>query len=274
MDTSTVVLEQFLDRKIVVKHAAFVFVLSAIYVFVAYAVQNFFFPGQSIATVLLVTILLVPSLHHLIILEEKVERAGSSHFWKRHRILIKCYSGAFLGLLAGFLILGFVNPAALNYQIAQLEQDHLRPEAINRFSGQQYVPDMTTAIALFSHNVMYLLIGFILSVFYGAGAIFLVVYNASFFAAFIVELFARWSAAAQLAGVSLLHLLPESIGFILTAMAGASLSRALIHEKLAEQKFKNVLKNDVLLLVCAIAFILLAAIVETYVTAVFFHSSI
>ncbi len=268
------VLEQFLDRKIVTQHISFVFMLSAAYVFVAYAVQNLFFPEQSIATVLLVTILLVPSLHHLIVIEEKVERTGSKNFWKRHKTIIKVYLGAFLGLLAGFLILGLVNPETLSYQITQLEQEHLRPETVSNFTEQAYTPDTTTTIALFSHNIRYLLIGFVLSIFYGVGAIFLIAYNASFFAAFVVQLFEKWTAALQLTGISLLHLLPESTGYILTAIAGATLSRALIHERITGQQFRNVLRNCFLLLLSAILFVLSAAFIETYVTATMFHNLI
>jgi len=268
------VLEQFLDRKIVLKHVSFVFILSALYVFVAYAVQSLFFPGQSLATVLLVTLILVPSLHHLIVIEEKIERTGSSHFWKRHSTIIKCYLGAFLGLLAGFMVLGMVNAEALDYQIVQLGQDHLSPEAISKFSEQPYTPSITTAIALFSHNIKYLLAGFILSIFYGAGAIFLVTYSASLFAAFVVEMAARFTSVISLTAVSLLHLLPESAGFILTAIAGATLSRGIIHEKLRAKEFKNVLRNCFILLIIGIAFILIAAIIETFVTASVFHKII
>ncbi len=268
------VLEQFIDRKIVVQHSFFVFLLSALYVFVAYSVQQIFFPGQSLATVLLVTILLVPSLHHLIVIEEKIESTGSSHFWKRHRTIIKCYLGAFLGLLAGFLILGMINSDTLSYQVTQLEQDHLRPETISNFAEKPYTPSIGTTIGLFSHNIRYLLVGFILSLFYGAGAIFLVAYNASFFAAFVTELFSRWAAATQMTAISLVHLLPESAGYILTAIAGAEISRALIHEKLAGDKFRNVLRNCFLLLIFAVLCIFLAAFLETYVTATVFHNII
>jgi len=265
------VLEQFLDRKTVIRHFSFTFFLSMAYVFVAYGVQAIFFPGQSLATVLLLTILLAPSLHHLVAMEEKIERYGVSHFFKRHRTIFKCYFGAFLGILAGFLIIGSVQEQTLSYQTTQLENEHLSQEMIEGFIGQPYEPTMTTAFALFSHNIEYLLAGFVLSIFYGAGAVFLLVYNASFFAAFVMELFTRWAAASQLTAVSFLHLLPESAGYILMAMAGASLSRALIHEKLTGQAFKNVLKNDVILLIFSVLFILLAAFIETYVTAVMFH---
>jgi uncharacterized membrane protein SpoIIM required for sporulation len=267
------VLEQLIDRKIVLRHVPFVFVLSAVYVLVAYAAQSLFFPGQSLATVLLLTILLVPSLHHVIIIEEKIERTGASRFWKKHRTIIKCYIGAFLGILAGFLVLGFANAQTLEYQITQLKQDHLNPTAIENFAGK-YFPEIKTAIAVFSHNVKYLLIGFLLSIFYGAGAAFLIVYNASLFAAFAIELFARWAPALQMAGISLLHLLPESAGFIMTAIAGATISRAITHEQISGDAFRNVLRNCFILLVLSLALIFLAALVETYVTAPFFHKVI
>jgi len=268
------VLEQFLDRRIVLRHFPFVFILGVVYVFVSYAVQQFVFPDQSLATTLLLTILLLPSLHHVIVIEEKIESRGSSHFLRRHKTILKCYLGAFLGILVGFLILGFVNPGTLHYQVVQLEQDHLHQDIVASFSGQEYVPSVSKVVSLFSHNVWYLLIGFVLSIFYGAGAIFLIAYNASFFAAFIVEIFSRWSSAMTLACISLVHMLPESAGYILTAMAGASLSRALIHEKLSGDAFRNVLRNDVKLLVLALLLVFVSAVLEVYVTAPVFHGLI
>jgi len=98
------VLEQIIDKKLVRDHMSFVFVLGALYVLVAYGVGEFFFPGEAVSTVLLLTILLTPSLHHLIVIEEEIERKGSKNLWKNHKTIINCYLGAFLGLLLGFFI--------------------------------------------------------------------------------------------------------------------------------------------------------------------------
>lgn len=265
------VLEQLIDRQFVLRHFPFVFVLSGVYVFVAYAVMRLFFPGQSLSVALLLTILLLPSLHHLIVVEEKLESKGISHFFRRHKVILRCFFGAFLGLLAGFLVLGFVDPASLSYQMVQLEQGNLHEELVSGFSSEQFVPDMTRVIALFSHNVWFLIIGFVLSVFYGAGAVFLIVYNASFFAAFVVEIFSRFASPYMLSVVSLVHMIPESAGFVLTAMAGASLSRALIHERLSSSAFRNVLKNDLFLLIIGLLLVFLAALLEVYLSAPVFY---
>lgn len=265
------VLEQFLHKRTVRAHLPFLFLLSMFYVFIAYGVQQVFFPDQGLATVLLATILLVPSLHHLIIVEETIERSGSKHFIAKHKTVIRSYLGAFLGLLAGFLILGMLDPLSLSYQQYQLQLDHLKPELITTFLSS-YNPTPEAALALFSHNLQYLLVGLLISIAYGAGSIFLVAYNASFFAAFVLQLQMKFSIAPQLGLVSLSHLLPESAGFILTAIAGATLSRAMIKEKWGSQPFRNVLQNCVLLIGTGILLILLAAFIETYVTATAFQA--
>ncbi len=265
------VVEQFLDRKIVSKHFLFVFVISAINVFVAYLAQAVFFPGKSLGLVLFVTLLLVPSLHHLMVLEEKIERTGTKDFFKKHRMLLKVYLGAFLGLLAGFLLLTTIVPDALSYQQEELQKSHIDPITINKFT-QEYQPTPTRALALFSHNLLYLIAGFIVSIFYGAGAVVLIAYNASFFAAFVLTLITKLGFTPANVSVALLHLLPETMGFICAAIAGGTLSRALIKEKVVSKAFKNVLRNDILILLIGIALVLLAAILETYVTAPVFAS--
>lgn len=270
----TMVLEQLLDRRIVLQHAPFAFALGLLYVFIAFLVQTFFFPQNGLSIVLLLIILILPSLHHLIVIEEKLERTGTSHFWHRHHTIIKSYIGVFFGILAGFLLLSFFAPHTLQYQITQLEQDHLKPETIQSFTGRPYTPSIGTALALFSRNMNYLILGLALSLFYGAGASFLVAYNASFFAAFVQGIFARFPNPAMLTGVSLIHLLPESAGYILMAIAGATLSRGIIREKLKGEAFRNVLKNVILMLLLSTALILVAALLETFVTAAVFHSSI
>ena len=136
---------------------------------------------------------------------------------------------------------------------------------------QDYTPTLQKAFALFSNNLIYLLAGFTLALFYGAGATFLIVYQASFFAAFVVNILEQWVNAFQLAGIALIHLIPESAGFIVTAIAGATISRALIHEKLKDQAFKNVLRNGLKMLTIGIFFIFIAAFLETYSTATLFH---
>lgn len=262
------VLEQLLGKRTVTRHVSFAFLLSLLYVFIGFTVQFIFFPEQSVTIVLLATLLLVPSLHHIAAVEEKIERTGSRHFFAKHKTIVKCYLGAFLGTLAGFFLLGTLTGDALSYQTIALEHEELAPATLARF--ERYAPSLSIAGALFTHNLSYLLIGFFLALFYGAGSVFLIVYNASFFAAFLLEITQRW-AITHLGAAAFIHLLPESLSFILTAIAGTTLSRAFLCEQLKSQAFRNVLQNSVLLLMCAIILLAVAALLEVYVTAPIFQ---
>ena len=264
------VLEQLLGKRAITRHAPYVFLLSILYVFIAFSVQYLFFPEQSVTMILLVTLLLAPSLHHLTNVEEKIERTGSKHFFSKHKTIIKCYFFAFLGTLAGFFILGTIASDALAYQTIMLEHEDISPSTLSRF--EQFTPSLEIAAGLFTHNLSYLLIGFFLALFYGAGSVFLIVYNASFFAAFVLQILGRWEFFAyegilQVGAIPFIHLVPESLAFIMTAIAGTTLSRAFLCEQLKSQAFKNVMQNSVLLLMSAIVLLATAALLEVFVTA-------
>jgi ribose/xylose/arabinose/galactoside ABC-type transport system permease subunit len=62
-------------------------------------------------------------------------------------------------------------------------------------------------------------------------------------------------------------MIPEVSGFLLAAIAGGVVSRAFASEKFMSKGFKNVLKDASVLLIIAIAFILVAAFLETFVSA-------
>ncbi len=264
-------LEQFLDRKIVTQHVSLIFILSTFYVFVAYIVQEIFFPADPVTLPILLALLLVPSLHALISNEEELERA-TENFWSRHGLILRCYGGAFAGILLGFLILGFLNAENLAYPLNQLLQTHLNPALIDSFVQQPYYADGSTFLSLFSHNLQYVLIGFFLALFYGVGSVFLIAHTGYLFAAFVFFLFQKSASPFQLTGIWLLHMIPESFAYLIAAIAGAILSYAVVQEKLGSLQFKNVTWNVVLLLVVSILLLAVAAFLETFVVAPVFHA--
>ncbi|MBD3259088.1 hypothetical protein GF371_00490, partial [Candidatus Woesearchaeota archaeon] len=105
------VLEQFLSLKSVRKRSYYAFGLSFAFVFIGYFVSRFFFGKTvSIAMLFLCTLLLVPSLVKLLAMEEKIERKyGIKHFFKTHEKVFKIYVFVFLGIFAGYLVLGAVS---------------------------------------------------------------------------------------------------------------------------------------------------------------------
>src|SRR3989344_3574460 len=185
------VLEQILENTHIKRHALFVLFLTFFFVFLGYVVSTFFFGNTvSIAMLFTLTLLLSPSLAHLIDLEEEIERKeGLHHFFRNHRNIIKVYFFAFLGIFFGFLVLGVYTDfyVTFDYQLKFLEnQQGLTTALIDHYLTQGYVPQLQNFLGLFTENIKVMLITFLLAVFYGAGSIFLIALNASVFSAFLL----------------------------------------------------------------------------------------
>ncbi|MBD3249629.1 hypothetical protein GF336_06305 [Candidatus Woesearchaeota archaeon] len=253
------VFEQFLESENVKKHSAFVFLLGVFYVFVGYIVSAYFFKDDvSIAMLFTTTLLLVPSIYVLLAIEEKMEsRQGVKKFYHNHKDIFKVFLFLFLGIFAAFVFLGALRPEIFSYQNDFLEVrgdlDFAEGDDMSRLSG------------IITQNLMVVVIAFVLSVFYGAGALFLIVLNASIFASFI-DYVMRELGNRIVFGLFLIHLVPELGGFLLAAISGGVVSRALMREKAGSKGFKNVLTDALVLLLVAALLIIIAGFLEVFVS--------
>ncbi|MBR9692221.1 stage II sporulation protein M [Candidatus Woesearchaeota archaeon] len=265
------VFEQFLASDSVKKNFLFIFLLGIFYVFVGYFVSAYFFEEQvSVAMLFTITLLLVPSISIILNIEEKIEsKAGVKHFFHNHKDIFKIYFSLFKGIFVAFLILGAYSQLSMfDYQLDFLQsRGDLTGEIINEFSANEYNPTVNNAIALISQNLLVVIIAFILSIFYGAGALFLIVLNASVFASFIIYVIKEAGNALQLISIFLIHLIPELAGFLVAAIAGGVVSRAIVREEFGSQGFRNVMKDALVLLAISAVLIIIAAFLEIFVSA-------
>ncbi len=271
-------LEQLLRKRWIEHRQIYAFFLGLVYTIIAYITATIFFKdAYSIATMFLITILLVPSLMKLLNIEEKIERKdGTKHFLKDHAPIFKTYIFLFLGILAGYLVFGFFATGTDRFSnLFGYQLNFLESQGAMNFEKTAYEP-MNKFMVLFTSNVLVALIAFVLSLFYGAGAVFLVVFNASIFSAFILSFMQKIGEGMQLyaMGIFSLHLVPELLGFLFAAVAGGVISKALLKEKFGTEEFSNVFKDATLILIIAVALILIAAFLETFVTTPFFYSLI
>ena len=266
------VVEQFLEKKSVKQHAIFLFLLGFTYVIIGYFVGKYFFPDDlSVAVLFTVTLLLLPSIYVIINLEEKVEsRMGLKHFYNNHKDIFKIILFVFLGVFAAYVILGSTTDLnnTFSYQINFLEaRNSMSAEMIQNFKVSEYDAGFDKVFSLISNNLIVILIAFLLSVFYGAGALFLIVLNASMFAAFISFVMEYVANEVGVLSVFLIHMIPELAGFTLAAIAGSVISRALVSEKIGSRGFKNVLRDSLVLLCMSLVLIVFSAILEVFVSA-------
>lgn len=267
------VFEQFLKIKTIEKRPYYAFFLGFFYVFIAYITSKVFFNSTiSMAIMFLITLLLVPTVFKLISLEEKRERKdGIKRFVHDHKDIFETYFFIFLGIFLGFFIIGMmVDISAFDYQLNLLKnQEGLSSELVKNTLEQGISPTFEGFLGLIENNLVVALLCFILSFFYGAGAMFLIVLNASVFSTFIVFVINNLTTAmnkAAVFGIFLIHLMPELFGFMLAAIAGGVISKAVMKEKFGSSQFRNIMADASLIFLISVGLIVLAAFLENYVT--------
>ncbi len=269
------VLENFLKSKNIKTHSLLICFLCFIYVFLAYIVSLFFFSDfLSLSILFTLTLMVVPSMSTILMLDEKTDmKSGIKFFIKNHKVVFRVYFFSFIGFFFGFILLGsmFGYDDAFDYQLNLLkEQRGLSYKLIDDFRNLDVEPGFDNFMGVFSTNLYVMLICFVLSLYFGAGAIFLVTLNASVFAVFIsyVINYASKSIAHgfSILGVTLIYFIPEIAGFLLAAVAGGVLSRLIITKDYKKEDAGKVLQNIFVKLCLGIFLILIAALIEVYIS--------
>ena len=154
--------------------------------------------------------------------------------------------------------------STLSEQIRVLGED-ITLEKVAAFDVSRH----SHALNIFTVNVGVSVIFFILSFFYGAGAIFLIVWNASIFSTFVFTTLQNIGRGVQnslaMFGVFSLYIVPEIAGFLLAGIAGGVISKALVTEKFMSDEFRNVVKDAMVLLLVSFGVLFVAALLESYV---------
>ena len=267
-----------LRAKWLTHHPLIAFVIGAVYPVLGFAIAWLFFRNSpSVPMLFLISLLLMPSLMKVLHWEEKHERKfGLRHFFHNHSRIIEIYLFLFLGIFTSYLVLGSISRIPVfEHQMNVLQDEQgLSIPGINAFLDSTFTPTTSQFLAVLESNLLTLLLLFGLSFFYGAGAIFLIVLNASVFAAFVLyvlDAIAKIGTIWSVLGVFMIHTLPEITGFLLAAIAGGVVSQAIVHEKFRSQAFKNVVRDALVLVVIACAFIVVGAALEVYVTTQVFR---
>ena len=231
----------------------------------------FFRQNLSIAVLFFITLLLVPSLMNLLTIEEERERReGLRHFFHNHRDVFEIFLFFSLGIFLGYLVMVWIfGLLGFGLEITLQEQLKVLGDQVTKNVVQNYdVPKFTHSFGLFATNIGVAVIFFVLSFFYGAGSIFLVVWNASIFVTFIIVTIRNISQGMNhslaLLGIFSLYIVPEIAGFLLAAIAGGVVSKAVVVEDFLSKEFKNVVRDAVVLLFLSFALLLLAAVLESY----------
>ncbi|MBI4154423.1 stage II sporulation protein M [Candidatus Woesearchaeota archaeon] len=265
------VLESMINPKNAEDKPLHVLVISIIYTFIAVAFAYLLFPAETpLLSVALITIIFVPFFQKMFYSEEKDERiaamTGKGSLFSRHIKPIYVFSAFFLGVVIAMSAIFVFSP---------IDLFSLQADTVRSLGSGGAVED-GDFYKFVTNNTQVLVLMFVLSVLFGAGAVFLLAWNASVIAVYsgifvrsMVQQGLDTTAAYALGlpiglGAIALHGIPEIAAYFVAGIAGGILSVGMVKEKIPGKRFNLVFKDSIKLLVLAEILILLAAWIEAF----------
>lgn len=267
LNISIMVVEQLIKASWLEKRPLSAFTIGFIYSLIAFLTSYLIFPSYfGIMSIAFISILLVPTLSKLLSIEENQEirekKFSIPQLLKDHYDIIEIYLFLFMGIfLAYFLLTLFIPPSlGVNLFSPQLDIAGISGFAFNTANFWQ----------ILFNNLIVLAVAFILSLVYGAGAILFLSWNASVWGVVIGAVLRR-TFGLKLLPITinfsqiLPHLTIEATGYILAAITGGILSKAVIRESYKSKQFMHILTDALLFGFLSAVLILIASVIEIFV---------
>jgi len=267
--------------------------IGMLYAWVSLGLVKFFFSNDPIliqySGMIVVTFCVMFSLPfmYFIIKQEEVEDEhveGFFHVWKIHKNAIYAFMWLFLGFIIAFSFFNIVwqDSNLLNAQVETYcainspgNIDACVKSAGFPAGNPGVTGNLTSTgrfLSILQNNVSVMILTLIFSLFFGAGAIFVLAWNASVISA-AIGIFTGYEKMAIPLGLAryMIHGFPEIAAYFITALAGGILGLSIVKNGLKNIKSLRVLENVAILLCIALVILVFAAAVEVYFTPIIFH---
>ncbi|MDO8480519.1 MAG: stage II sporulation protein M [Nanoarchaeota archaeon] len=223
----------------------------------------------SLIALFFTTFAAVPTMYAVIKLEEKkdTEIAQESVLLKEHGRALALFTFLFLGFVAGSTIWHLVLPEALARDAFSVQESTLMK--LNSPLTGHAIDLAGTFVSILFNNIKVLLFCLLFAFLYGFGAIFVLGWNASLIGVAISDAIKSYAGALAIpAALSryLLHGVPEMIAYFMAGLAGGIISVAVINHDMKSEKFKRILLDSVDLGVGALVILVVAALLEVFVS--------
>ncbi|MAF50471.1 MAG: hypothetical protein CMH64_00095 [Nanoarchaeota archaeon] len=269
-------------------HPLEMFIIGAVYASIAVFLSLWIFRDYaSLVMVFLTVIASVPLVYTVIkIEEEKDSKSNDEKFLlKEHSKAIMVFMFLFSGYLAAYTVWFTLLPDAIVKSLFGVQLETIR--SINAgVVGLSVGGDFLMQI--FSNNIKVMIFCILFAFLFGAGAIFILTWNASVIAAAIgtffrnnisdfanVVGFEKFTGYFQVGGTSVMrymvHGIPEITAYFVAGLAGSIISVAVIRHDFGTKSFKKILMDSIDLIVIAILMLVVAAVVEVFVTPRLFY---
>lgn len=227
----------------------------------------------------------MPFMYYTIKLEEEkdVKLEGFFKILKEHSKALMAFLWLFLGFIVAFSFWYMVLASGQNNFRAQIETYCMinRPANFNECVEQYgiktlgrttgFLTSQEKIIAIFTNNIYVLIFTLVFSLIFGAGAIFILAWNASVIAA-AIGIFSKSGLSDMPVGIAryMIHGLPEIAAYFTGALAGGIISVAVIKHEIRNEKFWNILQDSLNLVILAVVILFIAALIEVFITPAIF----
>ncbi len=268
------------------------FFIGIIYASLSLILVHFLFRNDSVLSkfsglivVLFCVMFSLPFMYFIIKQEETEDEEidGAWSVWKTHSDAIYAFMWLFFGFIIAFAFWNVIlqDPALLNAQIetyCSINNPGSIQDCVAEYSltSKTISSSASSSVARFfsiiGNNFGVMILTLIFSLIFGAGAIFILAWNASVISA-AIGIFTRYTIHEIPLGLLryMIHGFPEIAAYFTTALAGGMFGVGIIRHGITNKKFAKVLVHVGILLAIALFTLLIAAVIEVYFTPLLFQ---
>lgn len=283
-------IESIINPKKIERGPIKMFFIGAIFATLSLLLVHLFFSSDSVLSqysgMIVVTFCVMfsfPYIYYLIKQEEKEDEqvGGFLGVWRIHKDAIFAFMWLFLGFIVAFSASNIIlqNSDLFNAQVETycMINSPGNVEACvenSLFDSSKLTGAATKQLRLISiieNNVYVMIFTLIFSLIFGAGAIFILAWNASVIAS-AIGIFTKYKLTQLPLGILryMIHGIPEIAAYFVTALAGGIIGTAIIRKQMNKEKMIKVFENCIILLFIGLALLIIGALIEVYITPMLF----
>jgi len=282
------VLESLLGVKEAEKTPAYVFLLGMLYASVAIFLSLWIFRSEaSLILVFLMVFASLPLIYKTIQFEAKKDYFATNDtiLPRTHIDALKVFMYLFMGFTIAMALWYIFLPSDVVYDLFSSQIETIASINSNPATGQTTAWNFLSIIVM--NNLKVLILCMLFSFFYGAGALFILSWNASVISTamgnFIRSNIAEYAVTAGLTKVGIYfqvfslalvrymtHGLFEILAYFIAGLAGGLISIAMLNRHFEGEHFRIIIKDAVDLMILAVLMIVIAGLIEVFITPIFF----
>jgi len=260
--------------------------LAFLYSTLALFIALWIFPNHASLVVVFFTVMaLLPLMVHMIRFEEKtIFNSELQKLESHHKRVLPFFIYMFIGIVLSLTLWFVFLPQALVQQLFAVQLSTIMSinQNINQVVAHAVSPS-NYFVAIIANNLKVLIFVLLFSFIYGAGAIFILTWNASVVAVAIGNavrsVLASYAGATGMIGAAayfhafsigllryMVHGIPEIAAYFIGGLAGGLISVAILRHQFMDDRFRLVMRDSLNLIGLSVGMLLIAALIEVFIS--------